>query len=304
MPNPIRSAIAIAAGATILLAQGSSTAEVKLYSLESADSLVLHNVAAEPVRLHGLTGIRLTLSDHARRSLEAMTPQERNDARLDQLARIKDIEFSNGVIEVELAGAPAQGASAAARGFIGVAFRVQPDNLSYDAFYLRPTNGRAADQERRNRSTQYISHPDWPWFRLRKETPAKYESYVDLVPGQWTKLRIEVAGSKARLYIHGNEHPALVVNDVKSGAHGKGAVALWLDTGTVAHFRNLRVTVTSEAVVRANVAAIPQAYRIFLKPVSQAPGVNPSAETNRNRHTCRLVFSFTSWRAWREWNGN
>lgn len=32
-----------------------------------------------------------------------------------------------------------------------------------------------------------------------------------------------------------------MVNDLKSGAQGKGAVALWLDRGTVAHFRNLTV---------------------------------------------------------------
>jgi hypothetical protein len=33
----------------------------------------------------------------------------------------------------------------------------------------------------------------------------------------------------------------LIVNDVKTGAEGKGAVALWLDRGTIAHFRNLRL---------------------------------------------------------------
>ena len=33
----------------------------------------------------------------------------------------------------------------------------------------------------------------------------------------------------------------LIVNDVKSGADGKGAVALWIGPGTVAHFRNLTV---------------------------------------------------------------
>jgi len=144
---------------------------------------------------------------------------------------------------VELAGAPAPGAPEGARGFVGVAFRLQEDNATYDAFYLRPTNGRADNQERRNRSAQYISHPEWPWFRLRKETPAKYEAYVDLVPGEWTKVKIEVRGSLARLYVHGNEQPTLIVTDVKSGADAKGAVALWLDTGTVAHFRNLKVDV-------------------------------------------------------------
>ena len=54
-------------------------------------------------------------------------------------------------------------------------------------------------------------------------------------------------GSQARLYVRDNEQPTLIVNDVKSGAHGKGAVALWLEPGTVAHFRNLTVDVAPDA---------------------------------------------------------
>ena len=111
---------------------------------------------------------------------------------------------------------------------------------TYDAFYLRPTNGRAEDQERRNHSVQYISHPEWPWFRLRKETPSRYEAYVDLAPGAWTKIRIEVRGERARLFVHDSAQPTLIVNDVKSGATAKGAVALWLGPGTIAT-RNLTV---------------------------------------------------------------
>ena len=128
-----------------------------------------------------------------------------------------------------------------ARGFVGIAFRLQ-DDRTYDAFYLRPTNGRAEDQERRNHSAQYISHPEWTWFRLRKETPSRYESYVDLVPGEWAKVRIEVRGDHARLFVNDAPQPTLVVNDVKTGASAKGGVALWLGPGTVAHFRNLTVT--------------------------------------------------------------
>jgi hypothetical protein len=45
----------------------------------------------------------------------------------------------------------------------------------------------------------------------------------------------------ALLYVHGNEQPTLVVNDVKTGASAKGVVALWLGPMTIAHFRNLRV---------------------------------------------------------------
>ena len=90
-----------------------------------------------------------------------------------------------------------------------------------------------------------MSYPDWPRPRLRKETPGKYEAYVDLVPGEWTKIRIEVHGDRARLYVHENPQPTLIVNDVKSGTHAKGAVALWLGPETIAHLRNLTVKLAS-----------------------------------------------------------
>jgi hypothetical protein len=123
-----------------------------------------------------------------------------------------------------------------------VAFRAAPDLAQFEAFYLRPTNGRAADQVRRNHSVQYISYPQFPWHRLRKEFPEKYESYVDLVPGEWTAVRIEVEGAQARLYVHGASQPALLVNDLKLGPAAKGTIALWIGPGTVAHFANVRVS--------------------------------------------------------------
>src|SRR5262249_11420144 len=136
-----------------------------------------------------------------------------------QLVILNKPEFQDGMIEIELAGEPAANAGGGARGFVGVAFRVSldaaKDAAKYECFYLRPTNGRADDQVRRNHSTQYISYPDFPWQRLRKEFPEKYESYVDVVPGEWTKMKIEVRGDKARLYVHDAPQPALVVNDLK-----------------------------------------------------------------------------------------
>lgn len=243
-----------------LLVQGAPGAQGQQLLLESAERLVLHNVAAEPVTWEGRRGLRLTLPEATRQRIarlermaptereQNMTPEERERVRrglpflVGQLAVVEGVTFANGEIEVEVAGAPEPDAGEAARGFVGIAFRLQPDLLTYDAFYLRPTNGRAEDQERRNHSVQYISHPEWPWFRLRTETRGRYESYADLVPGQWTKIRIEVLGSRARLFVHGNEQPTLIVGDVKSGAEGRGSVALWLEPGTVAHFRNLTIT--------------------------------------------------------------
>ena len=163
-------------------------------------------------------------------------------AAAETLAILGGTAFRDGTIELELAGAPRAGSEAGgARGFVGVAFRLRKDPLRYECLYLRPTNGRAEDQLRRNHSTQYISHPDFPWDRLRKESPGLYESYVDLVPGEWTRVRIDVSGNEARLYVHGAEQPALIVKDLKLGA-SEGAVALWIGPGTEAHFSGLRIT--------------------------------------------------------------
>ena len=159
----------------------------------------------------------------------------------DSLAVIPGLSFSDGTIEVEVAGAPRADAFEGARGFVGIAFRLARDPSRYECFYIRPKNGRAEDQLRRNHSTQYVSHPEYPWHRLRRESPGVYESYVDLVPGAWTRLKVVVDGTEARLFVHDAEQPALIVKDLKLGA-SEGAIALWIGAGTEGHFANLRVS--------------------------------------------------------------
>lgn len=159
----------------------------------------------------------------------------------ETLAVLNAPDFKDGTIELEIAGMPSAGASESARGFVGVAFRVGPDNGHFECFYLRPTNGRADDQLRRNHSTQYVSIPDYPWERLRRENPGVYESYVDLEPGAWTKMKIVVNGHKAALYVHGAEQPCLIVNDLK-GAQAHGKVALWIGSEAEGYFSGLKVT--------------------------------------------------------------
>jgi hypothetical protein len=61
-----------------------------------------------------------------------------------------------------------------------------------------------------------------------------------MIPGAWTRLRIEVSDSKARLYVNGAPQPSLVVSDLKNGA-GHGKIALWARISTDAYFSNLRV---------------------------------------------------------------
>lgn len=212
-----------------------------------------HNTAIEQVTFKGKQAIKAEIEPAvAKRLAEARARRPRTKGaggpgageanRVNLLVFPETEAFSSGTIELDVAGSPASSAGGGARGFVGVAFRVQPDNKTYDCFYLRPTNGRAEDQERRNHSAQYISHPEWTWFRFRRETPSKYETYVDIVPDEWIHVKIDVDGETARLYVNGAAQPTLIIKDVKSGPDAKGAVALWLEGSTIAHYANLKVT--------------------------------------------------------------
>ena len=203
--------------------------QAQAISLDAMDQLKLVNVKAETVNFKG------------RKALRVSDPAAAGTGDEEQLVILSKTDFQDGVIEVDLAGEPGPNAGEGARGFVGMAFRVSADASRFECFYLRPTNGRAEDQVRRNHSAQYISNPGFPWHMLRKEFPEKYETYVDLVAGEWTKVKIEVRGEKARLYVNGVEQPTMLVNDLKQG-QSKGAIALWIGTGTVAHFSNVRIS--------------------------------------------------------------
>ncbi len=201
------------------------------FRLDSLSGLEAINTRAEVAEYHGRRAVRLTRPENKGAEINPNN---------ESLAIITGTDFKDGTIEAEVAGMPAAGAPADARGFIGIAFRVAAHGEKFECFYLRPTNGRADDQLRRNHSVQYVSSPDYPWYRLRKENPGVYESYADMVAGEWTKIRIEVEGTKARLYVNGAEQPSLIVNDLKLG-EGRGQIALWTTVETDGYFSNLTV---------------------------------------------------------------
>src|SRR5215467_2575377 len=199
-------------------------ATVSLASAQSVDQLTPHRVKLQQVEYKSKRAIKIV--------------EDGDTPNGEAYAIVKGATFHNGEIAVEVAGQPAGGASAAARGFIGIAFRVKDGQFEY--IYLRPTNGRADDQVRRNHSVQYSSHPNFGFNVSREQAPEKYESYVDLEPGVWTRYRITVEGTKARLYVHGGPQPCLIVNDLKLG-DSSGAVALWIGPGTEGYFTGLSV---------------------------------------------------------------
>jgi len=213
---------------TAVIGQPTETSKSKTLLLNSTEGLELINVSAEVVEHNGQEGIEVAKIE--------------GDLNGGTLVIIPDVQIKNGTITLELTGEPAADANPQMRGFVGVAFRVNPsDYSSYDCFYLRPTNARAENQLQRNHTTQYVAHPEFPWYKLRKENPGLYESYIDMHPGEWTKIKINVDGKTAKLYLHGAEEPCLIVNELKH-EESVGKIALWLHSSTLARYRNLVVT--------------------------------------------------------------
>lgn len=155
-------------------------------------------------------------------------------------AKVKELSFQNGTIEVDVYSKLLPDAPDYARGFIGVAFRIKEDDTEYESIYIRPTNGRCDDQVRRNHSVQYYAYPNHKFNTLRVTSPEKYESYADMGLEEWIRMKIVVNGTKAELYLNHSIYPVLIVKDLKNDIRS-GAIALWSEVGTDAYFKNLKI---------------------------------------------------------------
>ena len=200
----------------------------------------------QPVKLgqYTLTADKVSVSKVKIMSKEAVRViKDSTVKKVDEptFARLNGIHFTNGTIEVKVLSRLLPNAPEFARGFIGVSFHINDSNTRYESIYLRPTNGRADDQVRRNHSLQYYAYPDYKFDRLRKESPERYESYADMALNQWITMRIEVKDEQAKLFLNGSKQPTLVVNDLKLGPGATGAIGLWVDIGTEGFFSDLKV---------------------------------------------------------------
>lgn len=201
-----------------------ATPNEQTFALSNTKNLVLVNVKADATEYKGRKAIRLT-----------------KEAQKDGFALLQGTDFQDGVIEADIALKITTPPGVRMPGFVGIAFRAEPDASRYELFYLRPGNSHADDQAMRNHSVQYTSEPDFGWYKLRREWPSVYEAYAELQTETWTKVRIEVKGRSAKLLLNGSANPALVVDGLK-GQDLRGGVALWGYQDEEAYFSNVRIT--------------------------------------------------------------
>jgi len=237
-------------------------ARMQTFPLHDATGLITPKVKAEAVKYLGRQSVRITMEgeDH------------------EGVALLPGTDFQDGVIEADIALKTTAPPGVRYPGFVGIAFRVRPDASHYELFYVRPGNSDAADQAMRNHAAQYVSEPGFGWYRLRREWPWVYESHAELAKETWTKMRIEVAGRTAKLYLNGSAKPNLVVDGLK-GEDLHGGIGLWGFTDEEAYFSNVRITPAAPQDVK-NGSDVAGSWE--MRYASDAGGMDATMELHRD----------------------
>jgi len=151
----------------------------------------------------------------------------------DGTAWLDGVEFENGTIEVKIRGKNSPGMS-----FVGVAFR-GVDDETYDAIYFRPFNFVADNDLSRSHMVQYVSHPEYPWSRLREEQTDVYENaLVDPPdPDDFFSARIVISKPEVRVYVGDDTEPSLVVYELTDRTGGR--IGLWMGNNSAGSFAEL-----------------------------------------------------------------
>jgi hypothetical protein len=154
----------------------------------------------------------------------------------DGVAWLQGIDFSNGIIEIDI-----KGKDVLQHSFVGIAFH-GVDLETFDAVYFRPFNFQSTDSIRKIHSVQYISHPDFPWNLLRERFNGKYEKSVSPVPNPdaWFHVKIIIEDNNVKVFVDDSTDPCLTVGKLNSRTSGK--VGLWVGNTSDGDFANLTIT--------------------------------------------------------------
>jgi hypothetical protein len=176
------------------------------------------------------------------RALQVTKTERLEEHDIDTIAKVKDVLFHNGVLEVDMLSRLLPEAPAYARGFIGIAFRILPDNTEFESFYLRPTNGKTEDPVRRKHGCQYFAYPGYTFDYFRRHAIEGFEAPAEIDLNCWMHLKAVIEDSRAAFYLDGSDTPLLCVDNLKHGGEARGQIGFFVDTGTEGYFKNLKVT--------------------------------------------------------------
>jgi hypothetical protein len=147
-------------------------------------------------------------------------------------AMLKDVEFQNGIIKVDIY------ATSKKRSYPGVLFRlVSPTD--YERVYIRPHRSIFYPD-----AIQYIpcfnGIDSWQLYN-----GDGYTSAAEIPADTWFTLTIDVSGDQAKIYLGDASTPSLVIRDLKHGER-KGAIGLSGMMGNTAFFSNFRYKIKND----------------------------------------------------------
>ncbi|HEY2581177.1 MAG TPA: hypothetical protein VGI43_05205 [Mucilaginibacter sp.] len=158
-----------------------------------------------------------------KQNVTALADGDKNGVSCNDIVWLKNVTFSTGSIDIDL-----RGKDVFQQSFLGIAFH-GAYNTPYDAIYFRPFNFQSPDTLRRKHMVQYISEPEYPWNRLRKEHPLVYEHGIVPAPmaASWFHAHIVVSETEIKVYVNHAKTPSLVVK--KLNTRNDGSIGLWND---------------------------------------------------------------------------
>jgi sugar lactone lactonase YvrE len=142
-------------------------------------------------------------------------------------AFLEDVDFGNGVIEVDMV------VDNAIRSYPGIVFRKQSE-FDYERFYVRPhrSNGLYDD------ALQYVpvinGIAGWQLY-----SGEGFTAPIRIKSGEWVHLKLEIHGSQGRVYVGDGAEPALEIDELKQGA-SSGSIGLMAQPSQQAYFSNFR----------------------------------------------------------------
>lgn len=150
-------------------------------------------------------------------------------------AVVKDSQFTDGIIEYDIAFAEAQG-------FMGAFWRMQ-DADNYEEFYIRPHQSGQPDANQYQPVFNGVA--SWQLYY-----GAGYAAAIKYDFNQWLHVKIVVSGKQAEIYIKDMETPLLFVSEQKREIK-QGRVGLSVGSFAPAYYSNFSFTPMSNPPLKA-----------------------------------------------------
>ncbi|MGD2086442.1 MAG: hypothetical protein PVH61_09695 [Candidatus Aminicenantes bacterium] len=157
-------------------------------------------------------------------------------------AYLKDVNFTNGIIEFDVA-------FSRERGFFGAMFRMQ-DKENYEEFYLR--SHQSGNPDAIQYSPVYNRLSAWQLYHGEG-----YSAAVTFHFDRWMHVKLMVSGKIAELYIDNNETPVMFMHDLKREIK-PGLVGVKALPFSAGHFANFSVTTMDNPLMKSKSKSVPE----------------------------------------------